>query len=41
MCIRDSIYSGKLESGTGVMNSTKERKERVGRMLLMLSLIHI
>src|SRR5580693_7298658 len=29
------IYSGKLESGTGVMNSTKERKERVGRMLLM------
>src|SRR5271170_3019470 len=29
------IYSGKLETGTGVMNSTKERKERVGRMLLM------
>jgi len=29
------IYSGKLESGTGVINSTKERKERVGRMLLM------
>ncbi|MGB9391145.1 MAG: elongation factor G [Xanthobacteraceae bacterium] len=29
------IYSGKLESGTGVMNSTKDRKERVGRMLLM------
>jgi elongation factor G len=29
------IYSGRLESGTGVMNSTKERKERVGRMLLM------
>jgi elongation factor G len=29
------IYSGKLESGSGVMNSTKERKERVGRMLLM------
>ncbi len=29
------VYSGKLESGTGVMNSTKERKERVGRMLLM------
>jgi elongation factor G len=29
------IYSGKLESSTGVMNSTKERKERVGRMLLM------
>jgi len=29
------IYSGKLESGTGVLNSTKDRKERVGRMLLM------
>src|ERR1700728_3050581 len=29
------IYSGRLESGTGVINSTKERKERVGRMLLM------
>ena len=29
------IYSGTLQSGTGVMNSTKDRKERVGRMLLM------
>jgi elongation factor G len=29
------IYSGTLESGTGVVNSTKDRKERVGRMLLM------
>src|SRR3974390_1368246 len=29
------IYSGALASGTGVMNSTKDRKERVGRMLLM------
>src|ERR1700730_12640412 len=29
------IYSGRLESGTGVVNSTKERKERIGRMLLM------
>ncbi len=29
------IYSGRLDSGTGVLNSTKERKERVGRMLLM------
>ena len=29
------IYSGKLESGSGVDNSTKEKKERVGRMLLM------
>jgi elongation factor G len=29
------IYSGILQSGTGVINSTRERKERVGRMLLM------
>src|SRR6202008_4228364 len=29
------IYSGTMSSGTGVMNSTKDRKERVGRMLLM------
>ena len=29
------IYSGVLQSGTGVVNSTKERKERIGRMLLM------
>src|SRR4051795_3761367 len=29
------IYSGTLNSGTGVVNSTKERKERIGRMLLM------
>jgi len=29
------IYSGVLNSGTGVVNSTKERKERIGRMLLM------
>ena len=29
------IYSGKLESGTGVLNSIKDRKERIGRMLLM------
>ncbi len=29
------IYSGILQSGTGVVNSTKERKERIGRMLLM------
>jgi len=29
------IYSGALASGTGVVNSTKERKERIGRMLLM------
>jgi len=29
------VYSGKLESGMNLMNSTKDRKERVGRMLLM------
>ncbi|MBM3611226.1 MAG: elongation factor G [Alphaproteobacteria bacterium] len=29
------IYSGTLDSGTGILNSTKDRKERVGRMLLM------
>jgi elongation factor G len=29
------IYSGVLQSGTGVVNSTKDRKERIGRMLLM------
>src|SRR5918995_1644737 len=29
------IYSGTLNSGTGVYNSTRERKERIGRMLLM------
>jgi len=29
------IYSGVLASGTGVINSTRDRKERIGRMLLM------
>src|SRR6201993_913865 len=29
------IYSGTLVSGTGVINSTRDRKERIGRMLLM------
>ena len=29
------IYSGHIESGTTVMNSTKDKKERIGRMLLM------
>lgn len=29
------IYSGKLASGSGVYNSTKESKERIGRILLM------
>jgi elongation factor G len=29
------IYSGVMQSGMGVINSTKDRKERIGRMLLM------
>ncbi|HEY8064700.1 MAG TPA: elongation factor G [Methylosinus sp.] len=29
------VYSGKIDSGTTVLNSTKDKKERVGRMLLM------
>jgi elongation factor G len=29
------VYSGKLESGANVINSTREKKERIGRMLLM------
>jgi elongation factor G len=29
------IYSGVLSSGTGVINSTRDKKERIGRMLLM------
>ena len=31
------IYSGKLETGTTLLNSVKERKERVGRMMMMHS----
>jgi len=31
------IYSGKLETGTTVLNSVKDKRERVGRMLLMHS----
>jgi elongation factor G len=31
------IYSGKLESGISVMNTVKEKRERIGRMLLMHS----
>ena len=31
------IYSGKLESGVTLLNSVKEKKERVGRMLMMHS----
>ena len=29
------VYSGSVESGTTVLNSTKDKRERVGRMLLM------
>ncbi|WP_186416813.1 elongation factor G [Bosea sp. CS1GBMeth4] len=29
------VYSGKVEAGQGVVNSTRDKKERVGRMLLM------
>ena len=29
------IYSGKIQAGTSVYNSSKEKSERVGRMLLM------
>ncbi|MDQ0326915.1 elongation factor G [Rhodopseudomonas julia] len=31
------IYSGKLESGASLMNTVKEKRERIGRMLLMHS----
>ncbi|MDP3603192.1 MAG: elongation factor G, partial [Bosea sp. (in: a-proteobacteria)] len=29
------VYSGKVDAGQGVINSTRDKKERVGRMLLM------
>ena len=29
------IYSGTMTSGTGALNSTRDRRERIGRMLLM------
>ncbi len=31
------IYSGKVESGVSLLNSVKDKKERIGRMLLMHS----
>nr|WP_321456643.1 elongation factor G [uncultured Cohaesibacter sp.] len=31
------VYSGKLEAGTSVLNTVKEKRERVGRMLQMHS----
>ena len=38
------VYSGRLESGSTVYNSAKQKRERIGRMVQMhsnLSLIHI
>jgi elongation factor G len=29
------VYSGHIETGTSVLNSTKDKRERIGRMLLM------
>ena len=29
------IYSGMIEAGTDVLNTTKDKRERIGRMLLM------
>ena len=29
------VYSGKIESGSSLLNSTRDKRERVGRMLLM------
>src|SRR5919206_275880 len=29
------VYSGKVAAGDGLLNSTREKRERVGRMLLM------
>jgi len=31
------IYSGKVETGTNLLNTVKDKKERIGRMLLMHS----
>ena len=31
------IYSGRLDTGLGLLNSTRDKRERVGRMLLMHS----
>lgn len=31
------VYSGVLKAGTGVLNSTKDRKERIGRMVRMFA----
>ena len=29
------IYSGTLNAGTSILNSSKDKNERIGRMLLM------
>ena len=29
------VYSGKIDTGSSILNSTRDKKERVGRMLLM------
>ncbi|WP_404293376.1 elongation factor G [Microvirga sp. RSM25] len=31
------VYSGKVDAGSSILNSTRDKKERVGRMLLMHS----
>src|SRR5919107_1667763 len=31
------VYSGKVDTGSSILNSTRDKKERVGRMLLMHS----
>ena len=35
MCIRDRVYSGVLTSGSYAYNSTKGKRERIGRILRM------
>ena len=35
------MYSGVLEKGSYVLNSTKDAKERISRLIILLSLIHI
>ena len=35
------VYSGVLNAGSTVLNANKGKNERIGRILQMLSLIHI
>ena len=37
MCIRDSVYSGKIEAGSYIYNSRSGKKERVSRLFQMHS----